>query len=109
MDCIGKNTLTESRFIPSKINHTRGTDIAQTIRMVERRKINKHLLTHFNSQFYSGNHVAISRNNDGDITKMVIRIIDDLGGNSNVRFLLLISLNKKPAVITFHRLPKILS
>ena len=109
MDSVRKNTLTKSRLIPSKVNHVRGTYKAQAVGMMERRKINKYPHAHSKSQFYGGNHITVSRNNDGYITKMVVRIIDNLRGYSNVRFLLLISLNKKPTVITFNGLPKILS
>lgn len=86
MHDIRKQTLPETRFIPTHLQRISICHRCKIARIMIRRKININLLTCIFSQFHSRNHIAISRNNNGSITILFICIRNNLRSNTHIRF-----------------------
>ena len=92
MNNIREKTLLKPILISVQKNGTI-TNRIQIRRIMVGRKIHKNSLFRFQRQFNSWNHITIGRNNNRHITFLLIGIRDDLGGNTDIRFLFLVCAN----------------
>ncbi len=71
--------------------HMRSDSVFQAIRSVKRRKVNIDFNSCRQSQFDSRNHITISRDNNGNVTIVIVSVIDNLSCYSDIGFFLFVS------------------
>ena len=106
MNNIREKTLLKPILISVQKNGTI-TNRIQIRRIMVGRKIHKNSLFRFQRQFNSWNHITIGRNNNRHITFLLIGIRDDLGGNTDIRFLFLVCANLISTIPTCHLLSQV--